>query len=263
MALRDRLSEVLPSWLNDNGPELPSYGFRVLWTLVRFVDSALSGVLQGRLAAVGRGTPTALKYVGAARGVTRGRLDTDESYAAKLPTWIDRWKECGSQRRLAIELAEYLGDSRVRVINRAGHWVTVEADGTITETDAPWDWDSISHPERSDPDNPYWSDEWVVICPTYAVRSGTIGDLTGDDGFGVGHLCPHRDVDEIKRICLNWKGGHSCVRAIIWTSDASRFDPSDSATCPNGRWGAWGIWDSGSFIAGDRDLVSTRYWEPR
>lgn len=262
MGLTDRLAEFLPSWLNDDQPN-PSVGFRVLFGLVRFVDVGLAGALQASLDAVGRGSPSALKYVGEARGVTRGRLDTDDTYRAKLPTWIDRWKECGSQRRLALEIAEYLGDSRVRVINRAGHWITVDADGTVTETDATWDWDSISHPERSDPDNPYWSDLWVVVYPTWPVRTGTIADLVASDTRGVGHLCPRSEVDALKRIFLTWKAGHSCVRTVIWTSDPARFDPSDPSSCPNGRWGAWGIFDGGSFIASDRDLTTCRFWEPR
>jgi hypothetical protein len=263
MTLRARLTDFLPSWLND-GDEDKSFGYRVLWVLTRFLDAGISAAIQGSLAAVGRGTPTALKYVGDARGVIRGRLDTDESYRAKLPTWIQRWKEAGSQRRLAREVWEYLGDSRVRVVNRAGHWVSIDIDGTTTETDASWDWDSVSNPERNDPDNPWWSDEWIIIYPTYAVRGGTFGDLTGDDdGFGLGHLCPRAQVDAIKLIIDRYKAAHSCVRAVIWTSDPDRFDPAVDASKPDGTWGQWSITSGGHCVASGRDLTTCRYWEPR
>ncbi len=259
MTLRSLVSRYLPAWLSDAYPESPSYGDRWMWLTARFVDATLSVVMQGSLAAVGRGTPTALKYVGAARGVQRGRLDPDDTYRAKLPTWIDRWKEAGSQRRLAIEIAQYLGDSRVRVVNRHGHWITVEADGTITETDAPFDWDSVSHPARA----ASWSALWVMIWPTWDVRPGTLGDLTGDDGHSLGHLSTPQEVEAVKGLCLDFKSGHSCVRAIIWTSDETLFDPENPASLPNGRWGAWGILDGDSYVASDRNLTTCRYWEPR
>jgi len=257
--LRDAIARGGPLWLADGYPESPSIGHRIRFVIGRFVDVAISAALQGSLAAVGRGTPTALKYIGAARGITRGRLDTDDTFAAKLPTWIQRWKEAGSQRRLAREIWEYLGDARVRVINRAGRWVTIETDGTMTETDATFDWDSVSNPERSG----FWSDLFVVVYPTWAFRTGTLGDLTGDDGTGIGILAPHSEVDAVKALVLQWKAAHSCVRAIIWTSSTSRFDPTMPLSCPNGNWGQWSVIVGGHSVPSDRDLTECRYSEPR
>lgn len=256
--LRERMAEYVPSWLADHDPVGKSYGWRFLTALARFVDAGISAALGASLGAVGKGTPTALKYVGHARGIVRGRFDTDESYAAKFPTWIDRWREAGSQRRLAIELAEYLGDARVRVVNRAGHWVTVEADGSITETDAEWDWDSVSHPDRV----AFWSDLWVVVYPAWAHRPGTLGTL-GVDAYALGHLAPRAEIDAVKLGIRRFKAAHSCVRAVIWTSNTSLFDPTNPSSCPNGRWGAWGIYDGSSYVPSDRDLVNCRFWEPR
>lgn len=259
MTIRDDLKNYVPSWLADDYPASPSNGWRFLWTLARFVDVGISVALQASLAAAGRGTPTALKYVGQARGVTRGRYDTDAEYAEKLPTWIDRAKEAGSQRRLAIEIHEYLRDARVRVVNRHNHWVTVEVDGTITETDATFDWDSVTHPERAT----WLSDMWVIVYPTWALRPGTLGDLTGADGFALGHLATLQEVDAVKGIVQHYKSAHSCVRAIIWTSDATRFDPATPASQPDGTWGAWGMYSGGHYVASGRDLTVCRYWEPR
>jgi hypothetical protein len=260
LTTRANLSRYVPSWLADEYPDSPSIGFRVLWVIARFVDAAVSVALQAGIASVGRGTPTALKYVGQARGVIRGRLDTDAQYRAKLPTWIDRWKEAGTQRRLAREIWEYLGDSRVRVVNRAGHWVTIDVDGTETETDAAWDWDSVSNPERSG----FWSELWVIVYPTYDIRPGTMGDLTGvDDGFGLGHLCPRAQVDAIKLIINQFKAAHSLVRAVIWTSDSAKFDPATPASLPDGTWGQWSITTGGHCVASGRDTSTCRFWEPR
>lgn len=256
--LRERMAEYVPSWLADHDPVGKSYGWRVLTALSRFVDAGLSAALWASLGAVGKGTPTALKYVGHARGITRGRLDTDESYAAKFPSWIERWREAGSQRRIAREIAEYLGDARVRVVNRSGHWITVEANGTLTEHDAEFDWDSESHPYRAS----WWSDLWVIVCPAWAHRPGTIGAI-GVDQYAIGHLATQPEVDAVKLLIQRWKAAHSCVRAVIWTSDPDLFDPEEPASCPNGRWGAWGIYDGDSYVPSDRDLVNCRFWEPR
>lgn len=261
--LRDAMGDYVPSWLADSYPASASYGYRLLYVIGRFVDAGISAVMQGALSAAGRGSPSALKYVAQERGITRGRFDTDDTFAAKLPTWIDRWKEAGSQLRLATEIWEYLGDARVRVVNRAGHWVTIDTDGTITTADATWDWDSVSNPERNDPDNPWRSDEWVIVCPSWAFRTGTRGGLTGDDGFSIGHLATPQEVDAVKGLCLRWKAAHSCVRAIIWTNDTALFDPTDSSTRPNGTWGMWGIYSGGHYVLGGRDLVHCRFWEPR
>jgi hypothetical protein len=261
VTLRNIFGARLPSWLADRFPEEPSIGFRVLWSCVALLDGAIQNVFDATLMAVGKGHPSALKYLEDARGIVRGRLDTDATYAAKLPTWIDRWKEAGKQRRIAIELAEYLGESRVRVINRAGHWVTVDPDGTVTETDAAWDWDSVSHPERAG----NWSELWVVVySPTaWVERAGTLGDLTGADGYAIGHMVTMQEVDAVKLVLQRWKAAHSLIRTVLFTTDPTLYDPDVPASCPNGNWGAWSINVAGSQLLSDRDWVTTRYWEPR
>lgn len=267
MGLKDVFGRILPSWLADNFPASPSYGYRFLWVGAALVDAALDTMLQGSLAASGRGTPTALRYIGAARGILRGRYDTDDEYFVKLQTWIDRHKERGQQRRLAREVWEYLGNdgsgaSRVRVVNRAGWWVTITAAGELEETQADWDWDSVSHPFRNDLDAPYFSDLWVIVYPSWTFRAGTLGDLTGDDGFAIGHMAPHAEVEALKSIVTTWKAAEECIRAVIWTTDETLFDPEEPSTCPDGTWGAWGTTGSGSRVKSGRDLINCRFWEP-
>lgn len=265
--IRNILGTNLPSWLADKFPVSASYGFRFLFICATFVDSEIDRMLQGSLAAVGKGTPTALKYIGQARGIVRGRYDTDEQFFAKLQTWIDRNKERGQQRRLAREIWEYLGDdgsgaARVRVINRAGWWVTIDENGDLAETQADWDWDSVSHPFRNDADAPYWSDLFVVIYPTWAFRTGTLDDVTGEDGFALDHMAPLEQTDDLKRIFNEWKAAHECIRAVIWTNDDTLFDPDTPASCPDGTWGAWGGTGSGSRVVSGRDYTNCVFWEP-
>ncbi len=261
MGLRHILANYLPSWLGDQNPTAPSWGYRTLAAAALLVDGQIQVVLEASLAAVGRGTPTALKYLALARGVTRGRLDTDETFGDKLATWIDLAKARGGQRGLARELAGYLGESRVRVINRAGHWVTVDADGTLTETDAAFDWDSVSHPERAE----FLAEQFIVVYspPAWIERPLTLGDLTGADGYAIGHLVTPQEKDAVLGIVDRAKAAHTMIRAVIFTTDAARFDPTVPASCPDGTWGAWGTRGNGSRTKSGRDLTSCRFWEPR
>lgn len=279
--LRDYLHRYLPSWLADGYPDSPSFGFRLVWTLGLMADVALEVILQGSLAAVGKMTPTALPYIGQARGLVRNQEETDEEYATRLATWVDRAKENGSSYRLPLAIHDYLSSHpRVRVFRRPrldgdllvvapGYCTTIETDRSIeTVEESDFDWDSISHPERAT----YWSDLFIVVytraevgdpIAQWAQRSGTLDDLTGDDGFSIGHLCTPKEVDDLKGLVLLCKSAHTCIRAVIWTSDPELFVPGDPDSMPNGKWGDWGFYDDGAYVASDRNLTTCRYWEPR
>ena len=265
LRVRDIIGKILPPWLSARVQRGKTAGFRFVWGLVAAVDVMLDAANQGIAAWFpGVGTPTALPYIGRSRGIIRGQGESHADYAARLTRWLETWTEAGSQELIAVSIHEFLSTRpRVRVVNRAGQWVTVEADGTIVRHQSPWDWDSISHPERNDPDEPWWSDLWVIIQSPWEERPGTLGEVTGDDGFAFGHLATHEEVDAVTGLFAQWKGAHSCIRAAIWTTDSSLFDPTDSDTCPNGRWGAWGIFDGTSFVPSDRNITTCRYWEPR
>jgi hypothetical protein len=222
----------------------------------------------------GAGTPTALPSIGRSRGIIRGQGETDASYASRLRGWLDRWRLAGSAEGIARALHEYLGNHpRVRVIQRSRDdvgllswdtlWVTVGEDGTITREIAPWNWDGTSHPER----NPaFWSDLWIVIYPTqwaHAPTWGAVGDTWGDDGYGLGHDVSREEYDAVLGQIAQWKAAHTRVRAVVWTSDGSLFDPDVPSSGPDGTWGAWGGTGSGPRTASGREMTSCRYWEPR
>lgn len=264
--LRDLVNRFVPSWLSDKSPDSPSWGFRVLWGIVLIIDGALELVAQASLAAVGRGTPTALPYVGQARGMIQNQDESDADFADRLGTWVDRAKENGGPTRLILAIHDYLrSHPRIRLYKRNGDCITVETDREVTyDEGTAWDWDSESHPERAT----WWSDVWIVVYTTsgspdqWVQRPGALGDL-GDDGFAWGHLASKKEVDDIKGLVQLCKAAHTCVRAIVWTNDETKFVPSTPASMPNGRWGAWGIYDGDDYVASDRDLTTCRFWEPR
>lgn len=265
LRFRDLIRSYVPPWLSDRPQNKRTAGFRYLWTLTAPLDALAEVLAQGIASWMpGVGTPTALPVIGRSRGIIRGKGELDVDYAARLVAWLDTWAEASTEERIARAVHEYLPNHpRVRVVTRWGLWVTVE-DGAVTKRTGPWDWDSVSHPERSDPDAPFWSDLWIIVTGApFALRSGTFGDLTGEDGYALGHMASVQDVDAIKGLIAQWKGAHTCIRAVIWTSDPDLFDPDVPESLPNGNWGAWGAYDGSSYVASDRNTTTCRYWEPR
>jgi hypothetical protein len=264
---RDAIRSYLPPWLADRVTSGKTGGFRFLWAMVAPLDAATDYLVQGLVARYpGLGHPSALPYIGRSRGVVRGRLDTDATYAAKLLTWIDRKKGGGQDERLLREIADYLGTApRIRLFRRKdGACVTLETDGTISRVaSTAWDWDSVSHPERSAVGAPFWSDFWLVVyAPPYAIRPGDFAGITADQ-FALGHLVPLSERDELGGILSEYKSAHSCIRAVIWTTDATLFNPAAPATMPDGTWGAWSSRGSGARVGSGRNYTTCRYWEPR
>ncbi len=259
--LRDALKLVLPWWLSDRFESGKTVGYRFLWCLVAVLDVLVDGLLQGMAAAwPGAGTPTALQYIGRARGVLRGMADTNAEYAAKLRGWLDRAEARGSQIAIARELHEYLSSHpRVRVINRHGHWLTMNADGTVEETDAAWDWDSVSNPERAG----WWSELWIIVYTGQFPHSGAWGDgrKWGVRDSGLGLVVKKVDREAMSNLVASAKSAHSKVRAVIWTDNDALFNPEDPGSCPDGTWGQWSLPGSSPRVAGGRDRTC-RYWEP-
>jgi len=260
IGLRGRISTFLPSWLNESGP-IGSVGYRILWTITLLADAGIHAVSDGEFASRARGSPTSLKYLGPERGIIRGQIESDDDYAEKLRGWIWRVKEWGSSLAIARVIHDYLYDHpRVRVINRSGLWVMLDRDGTVTRGKMAWDWDSISNPERAN----NWWETWVVVYPAQWQKSpvwGTPGKIWGVNAMGLGHSVRQSDYTIIASEIEKVKGAHTHVRCVIWTSDPDRFDPNNSASCPDGTWGMWGTTGDGPRVPSGRDLTTCRYWE--
>lgn len=258
---RDALTAIVPPWLSDRsklGPTTGNVGWRFLWVLVAALDDALEFLFQGLMSWLpGLGTPTALAQIGRTRGLRRGRVETDDAYAARLRGWLDRHPLAGSQLGLAQAVRDYIGGAtRVRVVSRSGLWTTIRTDGTVVTATATWDWDSATNPERAG----FWSELFVIIYPTpYAHTPGTLGDgeKFGDDGLGFGHAAPIDENDALRAEIAQWKAAHSFVRTVIFTTDSTLFDPATPSTCPDGHWGQW----SEGTAASHRNIATCRYWD--
>lgn len=259
--LRGALGSIVPNWLS-NRRDL-NVGFKVLWIIALLGDVFVQVALEGlRAAWPGRGTATALAVVGRGRGIIRGyaESETDAHYAERLRAFRDAWLLAGSQDGIVTQAHEYLSQRPlVRIVSRAGVWTTIAEDGTITKNAAAWDWDSVSNPERAG----YWSDEWVIVYPdAWSYRDDWGTGIWGADTLGLGHDVTRGEYGDLRSILATWKGAHSNVRTVIFTTNAALFDPDDPGSLPDGTWGQWGLPNgSGSRVAGGRITADCRYWD--
>lgn len=272
--MRDLLARVVPWWLSDRtqtGPGV-NVGWTVLWTMTSSLDQAIEHCLQSLEAAwPGIGTSDALAIIARDRSMLQGRSETTPEFVARLGEWLDRARQLGSMLSVARAVHEYLrGKPRVRVVDRAGQWLTVNEDGSV-ETREPdpttWDWDSVSHPERAG----HWWNLWVIVDPPSDAGagegewpdSGTWGDgeLWGGT-LGFGHDSEVEEYDAIMSLLEQHRSFHTFIRCVIFTDDAAALDPDDPMTLPDGTWGSWSLPGSDPLVAGGRD-TDFRYWEPR
>lgn len=265
----DRFRDYTPAWLQ-NRPAL-NVAYRLIWMVCIALDVMMQTIVEGLKAAFpGLGTPTALALTGSARGLIRGLGESDDSYAARQRSWLDTWEQAGADAILAAQIQAYLGNlAQIRIVSRAGHWTTLASDGTVTVTDVAWNWDSHSNPERNNPAAPYWSDLWIVVyMPLWAVTGTALVALRGlwgsQNGKGLGHAVTRAPLDAILAEVAQWKGAHTRVRAVIWSYDATLFDPTNPASLPDGWWGNWSKDNPASpGHSIPSRATSARYWIPR
>jgi hypothetical protein len=254
---RDSFKSYITKWLS-NRVEL-SVAYRFLWSMIVPFDVMMQGIIEGTQAALpGRGTATAIPLIARARGLLQGESETVDHFVARLVAWLETYDGAGSDVQLVTQIHEYLGNSPlVRVVDRAGNWVSIAADGTISRASAAWDWDSISNPERAG----YWSDLWIIVYPCEWPVTG-IGALVDSHELGIGHAVPRVAAQAITGLVAQWKGAHTRVRAIIWSYDATLFDPGDMAAPgnPDGHWGRWGKRVIGDSVPARN--TTCRYWIP-
>lgn len=242
--LRHALKSFVPNWLS----EIPGFkvGFTILFVIALVCDLFVETILEGVFAAFpGLGTPTAIPYIAQSRGFIRGDGETDDSFTARLRAWLQTWPEAGSDELLARLVQGYLGGNLVvRVVDRRGHFTTIRADqSVIVEDDSNWNPDATGIPERVG----WWSDLWIIVYldsrwPVYTDLSDPAWTAAWGtyNGFGTGLQVPRNIQNDLGIILSTFKGAHSYIEWMVFTTDTSLFVPGAlGATYPNGRWGYW------------------------
>lgn len=271
-SLRASLASVVPTWLQ-NTP-----GFRNLY-LFAYVLALLGDTLrevawEGRMGAYpGVGDPSFNPLIAASRGLIQGPNESDALFAARANAFRDTLRQAGSPAALALNLQGYLVGTGglgagnypvVRVVDRAGHCVTANADRSLTTTTIAWHWDDTSgYVDDQRWESPLtlsaWSgDVWVIIQDPFLHYSSftdpnwlaawNTNDQTVDS------LCPQSTVDGVLAILSAMKAQHYWVRNITWVTTPTSF-------VPTGSYGNASIEVSGVQTR-QRDTVNA-YWAPQ
>lgn len=247
-----------PTWLTKEEGELVGYALDILKD--GFVQRLMLGLLarfpeqdaEGRPA-----TPDAQAAQGRDRRVTRGFLETPESYALRLLRWLDDRRQAGSAFALLNKLAEYVGTPSFRTVDARGNWYTRNADGTtsVVLKQGNWNWDG--------PVGDRWSRFWVIIYPNGLWTAdpyewgNAAGPNWGEGPFTWGSTATADQVQTIRSIVADWKPqGTRCVN-IILALDPASFNPASPE--PNGLWGRWSKTVAGVQVPAR--LSTARYWD--
>jgi hypothetical protein len=243
-SLRATLATYLPTWLG-NVPGL-RYLFSLAWTIALLGDGLREIAWEGQLATYpGVGTPTALPYIGASRGLVQGPLEPDAHFAVRCRNWLTAAATMGSAEAIVREVQAYLVAQGslgagiypiVAFIDRRGNKTTANADQSITESLIAWDWDELGGwVDGSGYNSPatvtgWWSDGWLLIQDPYTHYAG-FGDpnwlAAWDSGDQtIDSLTPQAIVSAIESLVDTWKGAHVYVRCIVWCTSPGAFVPT-------------------------------------
>lgn len=269
---RNALARITPKWLSNRAGN--NNGYILLWTIALLCDTMIQTGLEGlRASWPGKGTPDADPYIGQGRGLAQAPGESSLSFEARLRAWLQTWNNAASDDVLASQIQIYLGNTpTVRIVDRSGNWTTCNPDGSITRTkDVSWNWDGVSNPERAG----MWSDIWIIVSPPPAawVSYASTADANWvtawqNKTISLGHAAPSPSAwNDILQLVSQWKGIHTYVRAIIWTTDATLFVPGSLGVAgnPDGTWGTWGKYVAGICVPSRTTVTGggfVRYWEP-
>ena len=262
VSLRESIRGVLPYFLAEGEEEAPNVGWKIMWSIALQADAMIDWVIEGSRAALpGVGTPTALPIIARARAVVRGRVETETSFVERLVSWRELHRARGKMFGVAREVQHYLGPTaaggwwEVRVVNRGGTWGILDTTRTWSWIDPPaaawsWDWDSVSHPERS----ACHADMWVIVCPPPGSTVESAPPFQHVPAWGVsttswGHEAPQAEVGTLRNLVDAWKAARTRVLAVIWAPAVHMgspvLDPREAGSIrPNGQWGSWGTGNS-------------------
>lgn len=270
-SLRGTLSKYVPSWLG-NVPGLRNL-YSVLWSVALAGDALRETAWQGQLAAYpGVGTPTALSYIGASRGLVQGPGEPNSTFGVRCRNWLNEVALMGSSRGLVAQIQDYLCGAGslgagvypvVIFIDRAGHVVTANADQSITESTTTWSWDTsggwtdgIGFHSTAVVDA-WWADGIILIQDPFThyasfsdpnwLAAWNSGDQTVDS------LVPQSTVFALQAILDRWKGCHIFVRCVVWL-------PNPASFVPGGWYGNWSSNQGGTQAA--RRNPAYAYWQP-
>ena len=263
-SLRSGLSRYVPPWLSARFAQGKTAIFRYLYAAATVADAVLEVSLQGLQARwPGVGTPTALPLHGRDRCIRRGFGESDASYAARLPRWLDDWRRAGNPFGLMRAVRDYALPHvpMLRIVNQSGTWYTLDGETESVVQTWPavnWDWDGdTSKPTRF----------WLIIysAPTpNPWDEGTSYDDGNpwDGGATYGTSATAEQVATVRAIVRDFKCAGDLCDEIIIAFDPLSFDPTAAPGDPGMPDGTWGHWSKnvGGVQVPSR-LETAEYWD--
>lgn len=231
LKFRDVIAQSVPPWLTR------TVGGRILYSLMLHYDACQDlvvrairarfpiGDVQGQLARIGKD-----------RAMVRGLYESDQTYARRLPTWLDVRKVAPTPFGLIDQIASLLAPHafRIRMVNDSGDWYTRNADGTKAFANVPgsWDWDGTGPTTRF----------WVILYPppTLWTDDGEWGDDGdwADDGTTIGSTATIEEAEAVRMVVHACRAAHVLCANVILAFDDTLFDPAGSGL-PDGDWNLW------------------------
>lgn len=253
--------KIAPRWLTEGEGGLVGYALDIVKDA--FAERVRLGLMarlpQQEPAGVEVAPPEALAALGRDRRVTRGFVETDQSYAARLLRWLDDRKSAGNPFALMQKLSEYVGPGPwFRTVDARGNWYELDANGVRSYVldQANWDWDGLPVADR-------WARFWIIIYPeglwtqTQGWNDATDTGAWGENGGTWGSNATIEEVRTIRSIVADWKpAGTRCVNIIV-AFDNTSFDPT--APEPDGLWEHWSKVDAGVRVPAR--LSTAIYWD--
>jgi len=258
---RQLFADLLPEWLSTGDGGLSAYALSTI------LDAFAERTRLGVLVRFPRSAPAdALAAISRDRKILRGIGETAEGFAERCIPWLDEHRVRGNPFALMRRLQGYAQAAvRLRTVDRAGNWYTLEADGTMSAliAQANWDWDGGAAAQ--------WARFWVILYPTAtnepwgpAANWGD-GDLWGVGQWGtpgatIGTTATVDHVADVRRIIADWKPAGTKCEWVITAFDAASFDPTVPAqpTPAPGTWGRWGVGSGATFVPAR--IKTARYW---
>jgi hypothetical protein len=244
---------LVPSWLYRDDGE------KVLWTLAAMLDTSVQRLREGLEARMPtRAGDSALRLIGADRGIPRGRSETSAHYAERLVRW--RWPRGHRTRGSALawleQLSEYWGGLPVASVDVRGNLFERSAAGVETVTHGTtWEWD--------DEPAAHWSRFWGIIDgrgvftehPDWGDPGPWGGTIDPDSDYAIGQLgATPADVRAMRAMMTGraWRPAGTRAEWIVVLLDAA-------SVTPDSTWENWSYVDGLGVRRASRSDTA-RYW---
>lgn len=201
---RDAIRIGSPPWLRRGNNQKLLFAFGLL---VDVLGTVLQQGVRSRFPGY-KGDYQSLPLLGRERRIPRGRLESDENYAARLEVWLDAHRHRGGPYALLDQLHKHYADASgvafpIELIYRSGRRFSMAADGSVVMDDVA-DWN---------PGNP--AEQWATITLLYYTDDLPVA--TADD------------LNDLRMIPVAWNAAHVLGQIIIMPTGASFFDALDPA----------------------------------